>query len=702
MESESKKTTTTTNTNVIGIKQLKMMIKTGIPGKPEYTLFNSKLLSIKSKSKPFAEFPFYSDTHLYPNTKLQNSTYERIIEFFFNKEDFLKTIRNKPQDNVKELTPEQIKIENFELTLRLLFPTTFPLVNNIYNSVEYIIPSKKIFTLKGSNVFSILPKRFDRKYSYLNIDSEIYTITKTVWNNDVMNHPVYSQFIQSYKEFDIWKSDPSLNIFKQDATIDNMNIILSYVFEAVQKSEEEQLFKKMYDDSDPTKAPYYNSSGNKRLDENTLAIQDFDNAIDELMRKDEESLKKEIAAYDTEYNKLYTDLSGSLASGYTFNIELKQIQTEHDSVLFSGFFTKDKDTNTTNFKTKITSKISDISKKTEYIDKLNEIITILELIQKKKEYINNLKTKKKKSSELSDYYVYLQKYEPDKKAEIKKKFLDKEHKYKLNLINLLGKLTSVKRDNYHNVSPDFSNLIDYLKTNITDFNNKRRINTFIKDLNIKFLSDPNYKKELEKIKTIYVEFYNLALVINGLKGRKIDNPIWRDAIFKMMNGSLEENYFNNKIWEPLQDCYHLENQNPNDTNKKSRKKCDPDVITVGLDMIPIDESNNNNSNTTTTNTRKSNIPTIEIYLQMDMIEGKVDDSNVSKIKCAYDDEFLGSMFRDLINTRKQKNNFPTEQVLKKKKKMLSEINEKKGGKTKKKIKNKKKTKSRKTKKYFRR
>lgn len=697
MESESKKTT---NSNVIGIKQLKMMIKTGIPGKPEYTLFNSKLLSIKSKGKPFAEFPFYSDTHLYPSIKLQNATYERIVEFFFNKEDFLKTIRNKSQAelNVKELTPEQIKIENFELTLRLLFPTTFPLVNNIDNSVEYIIPSKKIFTLKGSNILYILPKRFDRKYSYLNIDSEIYTITKTVWNNDVMNHPVYSQFIQSYKEFDIWKSDPSLNIFKQDATNDNMNIILSYVFEAVQKSDEDQLFKKMYDDSDPTKAPYYNNNGNKRLDENTLAIQDFDNAIDELMRKDEKSLKTEIDAYDNDYKKLYIDLSGSLSS--SFNTELTQIQKEHDSVLFSGVFTDKKKENIRKFKTKITDDITDIQKKTEYIDKLNEIITILELIQKKKEYINNLKTKKKKSSESSDYYVYLQKYDKDTKEEIKKKFLKNEPKYKLNLINLLGKLTSVKRDNYHNVSPDFSNLIDYLKTNITDFNNKRRINTFIKDLNIKFLSDPNYKKELEKIKSLYVEFYNLALVINGLKGRKIDNPIWRDAIFKMMNGTLEENYFNNKIWEPLQDCYHLENQNPDDKNKKSKKKCDPDVITVGLDIIPIESSSSSNNTTTTnTNTRKSNIQTIEIYLQMDMIEGKVDDSNVSKIKCAYDDEFLGSMFRDLINTGKQINNFPTEQVFFSAKKMLSEINEKKGGKTKKK--KYKKSKSRKTKKYFR-
>jgi hypothetical protein len=241
----------------------------------------------------------------------------------------------------------------------------------------------------------------------------------------------------------------------------------------------------------------------------------------------------------------------------------------------------------------------------------------------------------------------------------------------------LGKLASVKKESYHNISPDFLNLIDYLKTNVTDFNIKRRISTFIKDLNIKFLSNSDeYKKELEKIKSLYVEFYNLALVINGLKGRKIDNQIWRDAILKMMNGTLEENYFNDKIWEPLQDCYHLDDDNE-ESKKKSGKKCNPDVISVGLDIIPSSKNENandnaNKNNAKNTNTRKTTIPTIEIFLQMDLIEGKIDDTNVSKIKCAYDDEFLGSMFRDLINTGKQINTFPAEQVFFSAKKILSE------------------------------
>ena len=659
-----------TTNSIIGIKQLKMMIKTGIPGKDEYIEFTSALLPVKSKGKPFAQYPFFSDTHAYPKIKLQDFTYDRIVEFFFNKDIFTKIIRNKTQKNLPKKSQQQIKTDNFELTLRLLFPTTYPLVNNIDNSVEYIIPTKKIFTLKGSNTFSILPRRFDRKYSYLNIGSETYTITKTVWNNDVMNHPVYSQFIQTYKEFDIWKSDPSLNIFQsQEANTDNINIILTYVFEAVQKSDEDPLFKKMYDDE--KKAPYANS-GSKRLDENTLAIQDFDNAIDELMRKDEGSLQTDINTYETEYGALITDLSNNYPSldvpPPTSPSILELIKTIHDSVSKQDY---------ANFNKHLSSRI-DIeitNDKPQIIEKVNEIVSILEKIQKKKQAISKLKLNKKTNTS-AGYYTYFTKTKDTEKDKLKEKFLAENPKYKSNLINLLGKLTNVKKENYHNLSPDFLNLIDYLKTNISDFNNKRRIFTFIKDLNIKFLSDPNYKKELEKIKSMYVEFYNLALVIDGLKGRKIDNQIWRDAVFKMMNGTLGENYFNDKIWEPLQDCYHLDEveDDAGSKKKKSGKKCDPDVISVGLDIIPSskDKPEKSDKPEASVNTRKSPIQSIEIFLQMDVIEGKIDDTNVNKIKCAYDDEFLGSMFRDLINTGNQINTFPSEQVFFSAKKLLAD------------------------------
>lgn len=680
------------NPNLVGIKQLKMMIKTSIPEKDEYIEFTSDLLKIKSKGKPFSKYPFFSETHLYPKVKLQNYTYPRVVEFFFNKEMFQKILRNKTRKNIPNAivkSPNEIKLENFELTLQLLFPTYFPLVENIDNSVEYIIPTKKLFTLKGSNTLNALPRRFNQKFSYLTIGSEIYTITKTIWKNDVMNHPVYSEILQIYKQFDNWQSDPSANVFKDSSFEEkNMNNILSYVFDAVQKSNEDPLFKPMYPDAD--KAPY--NRKNTREDENLLSIQEFDNAVNEIMQKNENILKTEKDENKQNYNALFTELDIFVKDPSnnfflkTYNnidfYDVKQNFTKKESELISKAITY----TIKNFYDDINSMDAKLLEKEENVlkgilDKIQNndhseikttlstivdgIIDVFYKIMENNREINNLKRQKNKSNSGNDFYIYFSKVLPEKKEDIKIKLIAKDYKYKLKLINLLGKLILTKST--HNISPDFLKLISYLKTKINDFNTNRKINDFINDLNIKFLSDPKLKEESEKIKNLYVEFYNLALVINDLKGRKIDNNIWKDVIYKMTNGTLEKDEFNNKIWEPIQNCYNIET---NDNNEKEKEKapCNADAISVGFDIIPTKSGENKESK----GTRKANIQNVEIFLQMDLIEGKIDETNMDKIKCAYDDEFLGNMYRELTNTSEQINNFPTQQVFFSAKNLLNE------------------------------
>ena len=666
------------NPNKIGIKQLKLRIKTSIPSsKEEYIEFTSDLLNIKSKGKPFAKYPFFSDTYLYPKIKLQNLSYEQVVDFFFNKDIFLKTLRNKTRKNIQEeKDSEIIKTTNFELTLRLLFPTTFPLVDNIDNSVEYMIPSTNKITLKIPDTFSILPRPVKSNFSYLNIGPETYTITKTIWNNDVMNHPIYSEILQTYKEFDIWKSDAFLNLNNAETEVKNMNDILSYVFDAVQKSDEDPLFKKMNDQSKSS----YNE--NRRSDKHSDR-QEFDNAIDEIMQKNEDSLMVDIKKYEDEYDILITDLSNAL-----YNITTGQLIPSVNNFINSITEEKEKLSKNTdfdkvliNFRNKLQSVIeaeADKEKIENIKNKLNDITFNMEFLYNSKK--NLIEFRKKKSTSTENYYIYFKKIKDDnietknnKIKKIKEEFLEKDQKFKLKLINLLGKLTSVKNENYYNISPDFLIVIDYLKLNVTKFIRSRRINTFIKDLNIQFLSDTKYKVELEKIQSSYVEFYNLALIIYELKERKIDNPIWRNAIFKMTNGTLEANYFNDNIWEPLQDCYHLldeANTNTNSEENTDTKKnqsgiiCNPDIIKVGFDIIPSNKD-------TTNKIRKTNIPIIEIYLQMDLIEGKIDNTNMNKIKCVYDDIFLGNMLNELINTKKIIDKFPSQPVFFSAKKILT-------------------------------
>lgn len=657
------------STNLVGLKQLKLMIKPSIPDKNEYIEFTSDLLDIKGKS--LSKYPYFIDTIPYPRIKLQNFSYERIVDFFFNKSIFQQLIRSstRKKKTGSKPDPKQIKYDNFELTLRLLFPTTIPLVNNIDNSLEYIVPTKKIFTFKGSNLFDVLPRRLNRKFSYLKIGSETYTITKTVWNNDVMNHPIYSEIIQTYKQFDIWKSDPSNNFLNDSINEENqnMNDILKNILQKVFDSNESPLLKPMY--SNAEKAPYGKNASVK--DENALSMQEFDKVVNIIMQKDEASLKKENTKYYTDCEGLINNikftspspLPGSppspkpqdLYKDFKDRIPMKDQEIDH---LYKNFKHYSDDT--------------PLNKDNK--DNIDTLIDLFYKINENEHKIQKFKKQKKTNASDETYYQFFEK--PDNKEDEPKlvqNLIDQPHAYKLKLINLLKRLPLAKKQ--HNVSPDFSSLIEYINTSITNnFSVNRNIRIFINDLNIRFLKNPDYKNEKDRIKNNFIDFYNLALVISNLKGRYIDNPIWNSVVTDMRNGNLKNGDFDTKIWNTIENCYNLyeddddDEDDPNaDAAKKNAKQnakkkaksatCNTDPIQVGLDMISNSKANDNDDDKPTTK-----IQTIEAFLQIDLIEGRIDETNMDKIKCAYDDEFLGSMFRDLINAGKQINTFPAQQV----------------------------------------
>jgi hypothetical protein len=85
---------------------------------------------------------------------------------------------------------------NIITMLELLFPTYFPTYNNFYISFvsnmggQIEIPQKSLF---GRN----------KRFSYINIDKP-YTITKITWLNDIINHPVYGDFIDDFYNYKKW------------------------------------------------------------------------------------------------------------------------------------------------------------------------------------------------------------------------------------------------------------------------------------------------------------------------------------------------------------------------------------------------------------------------------------------------------------------------------------------------------------------
>ena len=84
--------------------------------------------------------------------------------------------------------------------LEILFPTKFPVINDIHASYDFLKDKQ------STRAFWFNP--FQTHYfSYLKIGGGTYTIKKTVWLNDMLNHPVYRKMIVEYRKVRKWADE---------------------------------------------------------------------------------------------------------------------------------------------------------------------------------------------------------------------------------------------------------------------------------------------------------------------------------------------------------------------------------------------------------------------------------------------------------------------------------------------------------------
>lgn len=254
----------------MNIYQLKIKINTKIPNHLQFELSSDIL--VHEVKKPLLKYPLFIDNKPYPKNVLQNYNYNDIVTFFFNNKKFtnvMKMVNAIPKTknktnrlNIKNLkrnvTRKNVNVnanvdtnitahENFTLMLQLLFPTTFPLVNNIETSLSYLLTDKTEFipfvkpiqknklnarnfvSFKGANtaLFQFLPAKFNRKFAYLKFDNTIYTVTHVIWINDVMNHPIYKDILLKYNVFEQWRNkyEPEIEIKDQETKLEIVKFI---------------------------------------------------------------------------------------------------------------------------------------------------------------------------------------------------------------------------------------------------------------------------------------------------------------------------------------------------------------------------------------------------------------------------------------------------------------------------------------------
>jgi hypothetical protein len=183
--------------------QLKIMFKTSDPsGSPDYVVLTSAMLGYTGKMKleTYPLFEPYLKFNDELRKKIQDLTYKKKIEVFFNVKTFERKITYSPEMNLNRTTNQnvppsatepkkgvesaavktrsraEIKAEtdrgiadtNFEFMIQCIFCTGLP-VANYYKTMEFYDPEHTVrkVTLKGTKsvIDFIMPTRFERCFS---------------------------------------------------------------------------------------------------------------------------------------------------------------------------------------------------------------------------------------------------------------------------------------------------------------------------------------------------------------------------------------------------------------------------------------------------------------------------------------------------------------------------------------------------------
>ena len=192
------------------IEALSIVLNTNIPdAKYKSITFTRKMLYVPEDKKGgnrilLNDYPYFTQDVLYPRDNLVKFSYQDRVDFFFNLDRFNQLLtpymENKLDSSKKDdeyYKKRQKNIDkNIMTMLLLLFPTKYPMINELYNSYDYVLTGRKKIEGMLYNPFAT------QLYSYLDIGGKKYTIKSVAWLNDIMNHPIYNEFLREYRDFE--------------------------------------------------------------------------------------------------------------------------------------------------------------------------------------------------------------------------------------------------------------------------------------------------------------------------------------------------------------------------------------------------------------------------------------------------------------------------------------------------------------------
>jgi hypothetical protein len=134
----------------------------------------------------------------------------KIKEYYTEKRNGIKQKLTGGESNpLDEIKQNEIAEKNIMLMIRLMFPTKYPIIGNIFSSFHSVVTGKNEFHLKFTDFIpGFLKKRLFEgvnDFSYIKVDSKVFTVIQAIWLNDIYNHKEYKKLVEQYEELQKWK-----------------------------------------------------------------------------------------------------------------------------------------------------------------------------------------------------------------------------------------------------------------------------------------------------------------------------------------------------------------------------------------------------------------------------------------------------------------------------------------------------------------
>ena len=228
----------------ISVVPLKIYFLTNF--KNEKVMFNKSILystdeeAMSVLANPsMSTFPYVSLDTRYTDNMFSDLIYSEVISTIFQENSLLSYIdSNKVSDVTNK---NEIVRHNIIMTLRALFPVSFPVTNDIYDSLSVVISNKASYYFDLSDTSKKLINRLIKGYnfSYIKYENNIYTFSRLVWLNDMLNHPLYNGLLKSYYAAyqKLYKSLIIPNATNYDIVIEDLNehidMLLVNIYEGI-------------------------------------------------------------------------------------------------------------------------------------------------------------------------------------------------------------------------------------------------------------------------------------------------------------------------------------------------------------------------------------------------------------------------------------------------------------------------------------